>query len=294
MINLGNLLAGSSRAGVARRGATDTARRETERVADTPLVRGLIRAGFVARAITYGVIGGLALALALGAGTAGTAPNQEGALALIGRSPIGRVALVVISAGLLAYALWKLTQGILGRGPEGGGGSELKDRVANLGGGVTYLAFFAVAIEVLVGSAGNSSSEPKQATAGVLGWPGGQVIVGIGGVALITISLYQLYDAIRGEFAKDSKTHKMGPTERRLFMWLGHVGLGARALVFALVGYFLVRAAVDYQPGTAVGVDGALGRLHDQAFGPAILGVVAAGLIIFAGYSLLEARYRRL
>jgi hypothetical protein len=272
----------------------DEAGRKARRAERARPFRWLIRAGFVARAITYGVIGGLALALALGAGTAGTAPNQQGALALIARDPVGRAALIVICAGLLGYALWKLTQGILGTGPEGGGSPKLFDRVANLAGGVVYLAFFAVAVRVLLGTAGNSSSEPKEAAAGVLGWPGGQVIVAIGGAALVAISLYQLYDALRGEFANDAKTEQMSPPMHRLFIWLGHIGLTARALVFALVGYFLIRAAVDYDPGSAVGVDGALARLHREPLGTALLALVAAAVITFAAYSLLEARYRRL
>src|ERR1700759_4364306 len=156
----------------------------------------MVRAGFVARGVTYGVIAGLAIALAVGAGTDGTAPNQEGALALLARAEVGRVALVVICAGLLAYALWKLYLGIFGRGPEGGGSPGLTDRVGNFGGGVVYLVFFAVAVRVLSGSSGGASSEPSQAAGGVLSWPGGPVIVGIAGAALIAISLYQLYDAL--------------------------------------------------------------------------------------------------
>jgi hypothetical protein len=46
----------------------------------------------------------------------------------------------------------------------------------------------------------------KHAAAGVLGWLGGQVIAGIGGGFLIAIGLYQLDDALRGEFAEDVKT----------------------------------------------------------------------------------------
>src|SRR5438270_7671668 len=69
----------------------------------------LVRAGFVARAITYALIGALALAIAVGAGTDGTAPNQQGALELIAQAPLGRVALGAIAVGLLAYAMWKLT-----------------------------------------------------------------------------------------------------------------------------------------------------------------------------------------
>jgi len=111
---------------------------------------------------------------------------------------------------------------------------------------------------------------------------------------LIGISLYQLYDALMGGFADESKTAQMSPREWRLFMALGHVGLTARALVFGLVGYFLVRTAIDFNASSAVGLDGALERLRHQVIGPWILGLAAAGLLTFAGFSLFEARYRRL
>lgn len=227
-------------------------------------------------------------------GAAGVAPDQQGALALIARTPGGRAALVAICAGLLAYALWKLSQGIGGRGPEGRAGPKLSDRVANLAAGIAYLLFFAVAVAILTGGSGGSSSAPSRATAGVLGWPGGQVIVGCAGAGLIAVSLHQLYDGLRGGFARDSRTDQMAPRERQAFMWLGRVGLTARAIVFAVVGYFLLRAAVEFNPGSAVGVDGALARLHREPFGGGILGLVAAGLITFGAYSLLEARHRRL
>jgi Domain of Unknown Function (DUF1206) len=274
--------------------ALDAARHQTTSAERAPAFRWLVRLGFVARGITYGVIGALSLALAVGAGTLGETPNQQGALALIARTTLGRLALIVICAGLLAYALWKLTLGLFGRGPEGAGSLELKDRVANVGGGVAYLVFLAVAVKVLTGSSGGSSNEPKQAAAGVLGWPGGQLIVGVGGAALLAISLYQLYDALRGGFAKESKTEIMSPGQRRLFMLVGRIGLTARALVFGLVGYFLAKTAIDFSPRAAVGVDGALSRLHHEPYGPWLVGLVAVGLLTFAAFSLFEARYRRL
>jgi hypothetical protein len=240
------------------------------------------------------VIGAVALAIALGAGTDGTKPNQQGALALIGRTPVGRAALVVVCVGLLAYALWKFTQAAFGRGPQGGGDPEWTHRIGNLAGGVVYIGFFVVAVGVVSGTGGSSAGEQKRAAAGVLGWPGGQVIVAAAGVGLAALSLYQLYAALSGAFARDAQTQYMNRRERRLFMTLGRAGLAARALVFALVGYFLVRTAIAFNPNDAVGVDGALGRLHHQPFGPWLLGLAAAGLLTFAAFSLLEARYRRL
>jgi hypothetical protein len=254
----------------------------------------MVRAGFAARALTYGVVGGIALALALGAGSPGKAPNQQGALALIAQAPLGRVAIFVICAGLLAYASWKLFQGAFGHGPEGGGGSDLLDRVANIGGGLVYLGFFAVAVRVLGGSESSGSQEPKHAAAGVLGWPGGPEIVGIAGLVFVVISAVQIFDAVRGKFTDDVRTGEMGTKLRDSFEVIGRVGLIARALVFALIGYFLIKTAVDYKASSAVGVDGALAQIHGEPLGPWLLGLVAVGLVTFAAFSLLEARYRRL
>jgi hypothetical protein len=254
----------------------------------------LIRAGFWARGLTYAIMGALALALAVGAGTFGEAPNQQGALSLIARGAVGRVALVVVAVTLLAYAIWKFWLGVRGRGPEGGGGRGVIDRIGNLGGGVVYVGFCLVAIRILAGSAGNASAQPRQATSGALGWPGGRFIVGAAGLVLIVISLNQLYITITTEFAQDTKTAEMSRRERRLFMFLGQVGLPARAIVFALVGYFLLRAAIDFDSRSAVGTDGALARLYHEPLGPWLLGLVAAGLLTFAAFSVLEGRYRRL
>jgi Domain of Unknown Function (DUF1206) len=251
-----------------------------------------VRAGFITRGVTYGVIGGLAAALAVGVGSDGTSPNQQGALALIAQAPLGRVVIAVAAVGLLAYAVWKFGLGIMGRGPEGGGGKTFKDRIANLSTGVAYLLFFGVALEVLIGAAGRQAGE-KGETIGVLGWPGGQFIVGIAGAVLVAVSLYQCYQAVCGQFIDDNKGHEMGRREHRVFVGLGGIGLVARAGVFALVGYFLCRTAVDFTT-SGIGLDGTLSEVHSQPFGAWILAFVAIGLEIFALFSFFEARYQRL
>lgn len=251
-----------------------------------------VRAGFITRGVTYGVIGGLAVALALGAGSDGTSPNQQGALALIAQAPLGRSVIAVAAVGLLGYAVWKLSLAITGRGPEGGGGKTLKDRVANLSAGVVYLVFFAVALKVLIGAAGRHAGERGE-TIGVLGWPAGQFIVGIAGAVLVAVSLCQCYQALCGQFIGDNKAHEMGRLEHRVFVGLGGIGLVARAGVFALVGYFLCRTAIDFT-ASGVGLDGTLAQVHGQPYGDWILVFVAAGLEIFALFSFFEARYQRL
>jgi len=124
--------------------------------------------------------------------------------------------------------------------------------------------------------------------------PRGELVVAAAGFGLLLISAYQAYDAIRGGFAKDNKIEQMSLVGWRAFMLIGRVGLLVRAIIFCLVGYSLLRAAIELHAGTAVGVDGALAAVHRQPLGSWLLALVAAGLLTFAAFSLLEARYRRL
>ena len=86
----------------------------------------------------------------------------------------------------------------------------------------------------------------------------------------------------------------MSPGVRTAFTTIGVTGLLARAVAFGLIGIFVLKAARDYTPRDAVGIDGALARLLQHSYGTAALIVVACGLIAFGAYSVADARYRRI
>ena len=130
-------------------------------------------------------------------------------------------------------------------------------------------------------------------TGGVLGWTGGTVIVGVVAAILIGVALFQGYKGVSKKFLDDSKTREMSREVKRAFTAIGVVGHLARMVVFGLIGYGLVKAAIDYNPRSAIGLDGALDQLLHNSYGPFLLGVVAAGLIGFALYSIADARYAK-
>ena len=74
---------------------------------------------------------------------------------------------------------------------------------------------------------------------------------------------------------------------------MSSVGLLARFVVFSLIGAFLVRAAYEYDPQEAIGLDGALRKIVQASYGPVLLGIVAVGLLCYAFFCFVEARYRR-
>jgi len=217
----------------------------------------LSRAGFVARATVYAVIGILALKLAFGQG--GKLTDQQGALHTVANQPFGTVLLTLVAIGLAGYSLWRLVRAVLGHGPEGSDSGF--DRVAAGASGIAY---------------------------------GAMCAVGIAGAGMLGVAAYQGYRGVTKKFLEDSKVEEMRPGTRRWISRIGIVGHLARMVVFGLIGIFLIKAAADYDPRAAVGLDGALAKLQGNSYGPVLLGVVAAGLIAFALYSLSDARYRRI
>jgi hypothetical protein len=249
----------------------------------------LSRAGFVARGLIYAIIGILAFKLAIGHG--GKVTNQQGALHTVAHQPFGKVLLTLLAIGLGGYALWRFVRAAIGHGPEGSDSGF--DRLSAAGSGLAYGALFVLAVEILIGS-GGSSTTPSKAASGVLGWPAGTWIVGLAGAGMVGVALYQGYRAVSLDFLKDTKTEEMSPTVRTWITRAGVVGHLARMIVFGMIGIFLVKAAIDYNPSAAVGLDGALAKLAHHSYGPLLLGIVSAGLIIFGVYSLCDARYRRI
>ena len=250
----------------------------------------LARAGFVARALIYAIIGILALKLAFGHG--GKLTDQQGALHTVARQPFGKLLLTLVAIGLGGYSLWRLVRAGIGHGREGSDSGC--QRVAALASGISYGALCVLAVEVLLGAGGGSAGNAKKTTAGVFGWPHGTLIVGIAGAVLIGVGLYQGYRGITKKFLEDSKTAEMSRRTRELISFLGTVGHLARMIVFGLVGIFLIKAAVDYNARAAVGLDGALAKIVHRSYGPFALGIVAVGLIAFALYSLSDSRYRKI
>ncbi len=248
----------------------------------------LARIGLVARGLVYGVIGILSFKLAVGSG--GKTASQSGALQTIAKEPFGAVLLVALAIGLGAYAIWRLTEGVAGSRPDDDG--ALQRRVSAIGSAIVYAALCVTAVKIIAGAHASSGS-PKPAAAGVLGWPGGPVIVAIAGLVVVGVGAYQGYKGIARTFLEDSQTERMGQGTKTAFTALGVVGYVARAVTFLLIGYGLIKAAFDYSAKSAVGLDGALQKLAHASAGPLLLGIVALGFIAFALYSIADARYHR-
>lgn len=271
---------------------TMSARRAGSSVARSDWVERAGRVGLVAKGASYALIGVLALQIPLGQG--GEAADRQGVLRRLAGESWGSAALIALAVGFAGYALWRLAEGLFDRGGEGSDAEGLAKRAKSIGIAVVYAASAVAAISLMRSASSGTGGDESQETARVLEWPGGRWIVLAVAAGFVADGLYNVYRGWTKKFREDLDDHRMRGTVRTWAVRSGVVGHAARGVVFAIVGVFLAKAAIEYDPDEAIGIDGALLKLAEQPFGKVLLGIVAAGLVAYAVYCLVEARYRRI
>ncbi|MYX46469.1 DUF1206 domain-containing protein, partial [Streptomyces sp. SID89] len=180
-------------------------------------------------------------------------------------------------------------------GAAGPDGRKAGKRLAAAARCVFYVSVAWSVLSFAAGSGGGRSSDEqsRDLTARAMAVPAGQWLVGAAGVGIAVAGVWMGVQAVRRHYRKKLKLGELSPRTRRLIDVTGVGGGAARALVFATAGVFAVRAAIDYRPNQAKGLDDTLRSLADTPFGPWLLALVAAGLVLFGLFSFALARWRR-
>ncbi|MBW4575152.1 MAG: DUF1206 domain-containing protein [Aphanothece sp. CMT-3BRIN-NPC111] len=256
-------------------------------------VERLARFGYAAKGIVYAIVGVLATQVAFGRG--GKTTDTKGALQTIVTQPFGKFLLALVAIGLLGYVLWLFVQAIKDPEKKGTDAKGILQRVGYGATGLIYAGLAFSAVKIILGSGGGGSSNSTQDwTARLLAQPFGQWLVGAVGAATIGMGFYQFYEAYSAKFRKNLKLNQMSNTEKTWATRLGRFGLGARGVVFVVIGFLLIQAGRHSNAKEAQGLDGALDKLLQQPYGAWLLGVVALGLVAYGIYQGVLARYRRI
>ena len=269
---------------VSAPGVTHTARRAS----GSPAAHVLARAGLTARGVIYILVGWVAVLVALGQSS--READQQGALHLLAGKSYGLVSLWLLGIGFAGYALWRLSEAAFGvTGEPPGAGPRLKSLArAVIYAGLSYLAF-----TVISGTDRSQSRRQQDITATAMQHPAGRVLVGVAGLAIVICGLVLVVEGARKKFMKYLRTTQMSAGTRRVVRLLGITGTIARGMVFALVGVLVIDAAITHKASESGGIDKALLTLRDQPFGEFLMLAAALGLVIFGGYGLCEARWRK-
>lgn len=250
-----------------------------------PVLRSFaIRSGLVALGAIYVALGLVSARVAF----LGARRHEQGVPAalrfLLGR-PNGAWILGAVVAGLAAIALVHGVEAAAGR----------RGVVARIG-----LAVNALGYATLAWTAGRLLLHVEKSPGGslqragvswLLGERWGPAAVEAVGVAVVLGGLWELYQGIleRLPFRRDLLPRRLG----RLLAAVARFGLVVRGLVLAALGYFLILAAEELDPGRVRTMGGALRALSRSDLGPILTGAVALGLAAYGVYMWTLALLKR-
>ncbi|MCA1995076.1 MAG: DUF1206 domain-containing protein [Coleofasciculus sp. S288] len=256
-------------------------------------VERLARLGYIAKGIVYAIVGVLAVQAAFGTG--GRTTDAQGAVHTIAVQPFGKFLLVLLAIGLIGYVLWRFVQAFLDPEHKGDDAEGWAKRAGSVISGLLYAGLAIEAIRLITGSGGGDGGNSTQDwTARLLSQPFGQWLVGLVGSFIIGYGFYQFYEAYKAKFRKTLKLREMSANEETWATRIGRFSLAARGIVFTMIGFFLIQAAIQSDANEARGLDGALQTLAQQPYGPWLLGIVALGLVAYAIHMWVQAKYRRI
>ena len=251
--------------------------------------------GWLAKGTVYVLFGVTAMAIARQ-----SAPTDEasprGALGKLMEAPAGRPLMAMMAVGLLLYSLWRAASAVL---VDGDDAHAWADRV-----GYSFSALFYVVLGItaarsaLSGTGPGDSNTVEDVSKAMLESDVGRWILGLGGLVTIAVGLYfTIGKGVMRRFASDVRdvTEDGGTDGVGTALWLGGIaGWIGRGVVTVLVGYFVVRSAVTFDPNEARGFDRALREAATTTIGSVLVWVSALGLIAYGAFCLASYRHRSL
>jgi uncharacterized membrane protein YidH (DUF202 family) len=280
----------TDRPGSAAKNAAGNAGSAAKDVTDNRWVQLGARVGLACYGVTHLLIAWLALQVAFGGG--GEQANQKGAFQELADNTFGVILLWIIVLGFVAVALWRLGQAIWGYRYVSDKKKQLRKRGTSAFKAAVFATLAVWAATTAAGSGGGGGGGGQKATAGVLGLPGGQWIVGLVGLGIIIAGGNKIYSGWKKKFEDDMDMPSDQKT-RQAAERTGQIGYIAKGVSIAVIGVLVVIAAIQFDPSKASGLDAALRSLAQTPLGPWLLVVVALGLAAYGVFCWFDAKYHR-
>ncbi len=247
------------------------------------------KAGLVAFGVVHLLIGWLAVQLALG-DREGKA-SSSGALKQLAEQPFGKVLVWLVAVGMVLLVVWRALDAAIGYRDETDDTKRTRKRLVAAGKAAVYAAIAVSAITVATGSSGGKKGGTDSTTAKVMDLPGGQLLVGAVGLAIIGVGIALLVVAYTESYLDKLDSKGRSGDTGTAYRWLGRAGHVAKGVALGVVGSLFVYAALTHEADKSGGLDQALTTVLDQPFGPVLLGLIGLGFAAYGLFCFAEARH---
>lgn len=251
------------------------------------------RTGLVAKGIVYCLVGLMAFMAAFQVrGQSTKQADTTGALRFVEDLPAGTWLLLAVGIGLLCYALWRVveafTQNKAGDSTTKKWGNKLRLVISGLG----YLTLGIAAIKIVTNTSKGGGGNSNQNTAAeILSQPMGQWLLGLVALILAGVGVYQIYYAWSEKYRKHVSSIPGNGSD--VLLKTGKVGYAARGVVWLVIAWMLLQAALHANASEAGDTSQAFGFLQDGSYGQFVLGMISVGFFCYGFFCFIRARYER-
>jgi len=258
-----------------------------------PWLSAIARLGFAAKGTIYLVVGGLALAFAVGFKS--EPEDTRGAIEVLAQQPFGAAALLLLAVGLLSYGLWTAVQCVWD--PERVG-KDCVGQALRVIFGLSAAAHGFLAWQIAGSAVGRAwqgeggDAAVQSWTSRALAWPGGRVLVLVAATIMAGIALSLVVRLVRGKYIHQFAEKELAKTGSRVVKTCAWFGFLGQAVVAILIAWFLWRAGLHEEPSEAGGFSKALVTLLHQPYGRGLLSLTALGVVMNGVYIWLMVPYR--
>lgn len=248
------------------------------------------RIGYVAKGIVYAITGILTFLAAFNLG--GQKAGKLQVVEYLDKQTFGNIILIILGLGLACYAFWRFTEAISDPENIGSDKKGIVKRTAFFISACIYLGLAIYAVLRVINSSAGSGSSDKKST--ILSNEWGMILLGAVGLIFVATGIYQFIRIYKAEFVKKFDLKSMRDEKRRKTIKnSAYFGMGSRGVIFLIIGYFLLKAAITSNPSKIKTTSDAFSFLEDSPYGIYLLGIVSAGLIGYAIYMFMMAKYRK-
>ncbi len=250
-------------------------------------LKNIARTGYVAKGIIYLVTGVLTFMAAIKLG--GQKAGKEEVLGFIKKQDLGSTLLIVLSIGLLCYAIWRFAQAFVDPQKKHGKSKNKGQRFALFISGITYVSLAGLSVLIAGGSTGNSGVKHSSILTTEAGlW----VLAGVG-LIFVGRGVYQITRLFKTNFNRKFDLESMtNEKKRKIIKNSAYMGMSARAVIFLIIGYFTLKGAITANLNEIKNTSDVFSFIETSIWGSFLLGIVALGFICYAIYMFLSAKYR--
>jgi uncharacterized membrane protein YiaA len=254
------------------------------------LIPAMARTGLIAKGFVYVILGLIAFMAAFHLKSNESA-DRTGSFQFIHDAPGGNIILALLAIGLVCYSLWRFIQAF--SNSDSFGRRKFFKRARYFFSGLGYLAVAYSALNFLIHPV-RKQDQNQQTASELLNRPFGEWLVGLGAIIIAAIGIYQVWYGLSEKYKNHVQKLNLQEKGTRIILSSGTWGYLSRGIVWLIISFLLLRAALHSAAAEAGDTSKAFEFIRQGTAGSWLCGAIGIGLVIYGLFNFTRARYERI